>query len=158
MMPMNDEISATLAALQTTATHLEAQGRVSETRWLTVPMAGGWSAHAALAHLRASDDIFRPRLLQVVVRDEALLIGIDDKLWQQATGYDRLPADRLIAGFVSVRNDLLHALQSLPPEAWQRAGVHEWRGPLTLLQMAQGMAAHEAEHLDQIESALAGPA
>ncbi len=146
------------AALTGSRERLAALARFSEVRWRRQPPGDGWSAAAVLAHLRASDAIIAPRLLQTVVRDEPPLLGWDERRWQEVADYEGLPAARLIAGFLLRREELLHALGRMPDESWQRKAQHEALGPLTLLQMAGHLAEHEQEHLDQIDSVLAGPA
>jgi hypothetical protein len=125
-----------------------------EARWRARPDGSGWSAHEALAHLRASDEIQAPRLLQILVRDEPFLPGWDAGRWQEVAGYDGWPAADVVEAFLHRRRELLRALAALPAESWRRTGLHEERGALTLLAIAEGIAGHEREHLDQIEAAL----
>jgi hypothetical protein len=130
----------------------------AEPAWRLPRRAGEWSAAEALAHLRAADAILAPRLMQVAVRDEPFLPAFDERAWQEVADFVRLPVSSLVQTFAAQRFELLHALERLPQAAWRRSGVHEARGPLRMHEIAQGIVAHEREHLDQIESALAGPA
>ncbi len=130
----------------------------AEPSWRLPRGAGAWSAAETLAHIRAADAIVAPRLLQIAVRDEPLLVAFDERAWQEAADFIRLPVAALAQTFAAQRAELLHALERLPPAAWARTGIHEERGPLSMQVVAEGMLAHEREHLDQIESALAGPA
>ena len=151
------EIDALIAALENAPRRLRSLPAHAETRWRAAPH-GGWSAIETLGHLRAADEIVAPRLLQVAVRDEPFLLAWDERRWQEVVAYETLAPARLIAAFTARREELVHALRRLPAAAWERIGLHEERGQLTLLTIGLGLAAHEAEHLDQIESALAGPA
>lgn len=130
----------------------------TERAWRTPRAGGGWTAAETLAHMRAADAIVSPRLMQVAVRDEPFLPAYDERAWEEIADFVRLPVAALVQTFAAQRAELLHALERLPNEAWQRGGIHELRGPLTMREIAEGIAAHEREHLDQIESALAGPA
>lgn len=130
----------------------------AEPAWRMPRRSGEWTAAETLAHLRAADAIVAPRLLQIAVRDEPFLPAFDERAWQEVADFVRLPVASLVQTFAAQRAELLHALERLPAEAWDRTGIHEARGPQTMREIAEGIAAHEREHLDQIESALAGPA
>jgi hypothetical protein len=45
-------------------------------------------------------------------------------------------------------------LESLSPEQWKRSGDHAERGGLTVVDLARHMAAHDINHLRQIERLL----
>ncbi|HLZ71341.1 MAG TPA: DinB family protein [Dehalococcoidia bacterium] len=154
-----DEIAALLAGLRETPQRLAAlAGAQREEAWRRPRLAGGWSAAETLAHVRAADAIIAPRLMYIAVREEPFLAAFDDRDWMEVADYVRLPVAALVRGFVARREELLHALAWLPEQAWSRTGIHEARGPQTLHEIAAGIVAHEHEHLDQIETALAGPA
>lgn len=42
--------------------------------------------------------------------------------------------------------------KALPVDAWERAGMHEERGRLTLRQVVESIAAHDENHLAQIKA------
>jgi hypothetical protein len=42
----------------------------------------------------------------------------------------------------------------LTPEEWQRSGTHAERGPITVQDLARHMAAHDVNHLLQIQRLL----
>src|SRR5207249_9141927 len=107
------------------------------------------------AHLRAADDILAPRLIQILVRDDAPLPAFDERRWAEIVGYGSLDFSSLLATFAGRRAELAAMLRRLPPEDWQRAGLHEERGPRTILQLLRILVEHEAEHVAQIEALLA---
>jgi hypothetical protein len=45
-------------------------------------------------------------------------------------------------------------LSELPPEAWERTGEREGRGPVTLLEVMVTLVEHEEEHCLQLEAAV----
>ena len=150
--------AAVLDMLGDAPRRLTALAHTPEPRWRRRPAEGGWSAAEVLAHIRACDDIIAPRLLQILASDEPLLIAFEDARWQDVAGYDLLAPARSIATFAARREELIAALRRRPAEDWQRGGIHEAKGPQTLLQIAAGIVAHEREHLDTIEALLASPA
>jgi len=152
-------IEAALTALGATPLRLQALAAGSpEPRWRAQPLGDGWTAIEILAHLRAADEILAPRLTQIAVHAEPFLIALDERQWAEVVGFSRLTPAQLAHGLAARRKELLHWLRRLPAADWQRTGVHEAQGPVTLLTVAHNLAAHEAEHLDQIASVLAGPA
>jgi hypothetical protein len=158
----NDEIAGLLAALADTPERIRAAaaGR-TEAQLTALPSVGSpdheasWSALAVLAHIRASDDILAPRLVAMLVRAEPPLPAFDERRWSEVMGYADTEFHQLLAAFTVRRAELLNALRRLPPRDWQRAGQHEARGRVTLLETARHLADHEAEHCLQLESLLA---
>src|SRR5579859_7336824 len=92
-----------------------------------------WSAREVLVHLRASDDIVAPRLLMVLTRDGVPLAALDERRWADVAGYERYDVLAMLETLERRRSELVAALRLAPPEAWLRAGVHEVRGPMSLL-------------------------
>src|SRR5262249_52441391 len=60
--------------------------------------------------------------------------------------------------FVRRRSETLALLGSLSPAQWRRGGRHPSRGPLTIADYAEALAAHDANHLAQLQRALQGRA
>lgn len=118
------------------------------------PKDGEWSAVAVLAHLRASDDILSPRLIALLVRDEPSLPAFDDRRWEEVMGYAESDFQELLATFTFRRAELVRVLRRLTADDWQRAGLHETHGRVTLLELLRHLADHEVEHCLQIESLL----
>jgi hypothetical protein len=119
------------------------------------PTEGEWSPRDILAHIRASDDILAPRLIQILVRDQPPLPAFDERRWAEVVGYGELEFGSLLATFTARRAELAAMLRRLSPEDWQRAGLHEERGPRTVLQLLRVLLQHEEEHVAQIEALLA---
>lgn len=113
-----------------------------------------WSALDVLAHLRASDDIVSPRLLMVLTRDDVSLASLDERRWAEVAAYQDLDAGLSLQAFALRRAELVGALRRASRSDWERAGVHEIHGRLTLLGIARSLAAHEDEHCRQIEALL----
>lgn len=118
------------------------------------PSEDEWSAVAVLAHLRASDDILSPRLTAMLVREEPSLPALDDRRWGEVMGYADADFQELLAAFTFRRAELVRVLRRLAPGDWQRAGHHEARGRITLLDTLRHLVEHEAEHCRQLEMLL----
>jgi DinB family protein len=129
-------------------------GGLDEASLRARPTPDGWSALEVLAHLRASEAIVAPRLYQIVVRDEPALVAFDERRWAEVAGYADLPASLLLQGYAARRAELVAMLRRLAPGDWERAGLHEIAGRVTLLDIARSMAEHEAEHIAQLQAML----
>jgi DinB superfamily len=121
------------------------------------PSDDEWSALAVLAHLRASDDILSPRLVAMLVRDEPALPAFDDRRWCEVMAYTDADFQTLLATLTFRRAELVSVLRRLSPDHWRRAGLHEKRGRITLLDTLRHIVAHEEEHCFQLEAALSRP-
>jgi uncharacterized damage-inducible protein DinB len=119
------------------------------------PADGEWSAVAILAHLRASDDILSPRLIAMLVREEPALPAFDERRWEEVMGYAESDFHELLATFTFRRAELVRVLRRLTPADWQRTGLHEARGRITLQETLRHLVEHEVEHCLQLEAVFA---
>jgi DinB superfamily len=149
---VNQTPAAVLATLADVGRRIDELCLWSEGEWRLHPRDGGWSAIETLAHMRSVDDIVRPRLLQMIVRDEPLFL--DDRRWEKVARYSHWRSSELIEGMVLLREELVRMLERLPAHAWRRTGVHEILGRFTVYSMAAAWSAHEGEHVAQIERAI----
>src|SRR5579871_1602054 len=134
-------------------------GRVASavTGWseeqLNAPSAdGGWSVAQIFAHMRAADDIWTPRIFMVLVRDQPLLAGFDERRWEEVAGYAQVDFQLSLQTFTLRRAELVSALRRATPQDWQRMGTHEARGQLSLREVVIGLLEHEEEHCAQLEA------
>lgn len=56
----------------------------------------------------------------------------------------------LVQAFARARRQTTMLLWELTPAQWQRQGLHPYRGPLTLAEIARELAQHDLEHLWQV--------
>ena len=112
---------------------------------------GELSPADALARVRAANDILVPRILYVLVRDNPPLIGFEEGRWEEVMHYRTLPVSDSLQTLRLQRAELVRALRALKPEEWDRAGTHEVRGPMSVLEIAAQIAGLEEDYLAQIE-------
>ncbi|MEP6774058.1 MAG: DinB family protein [Chloroflexota bacterium] len=140
-----------LSRLAAAPAHFQAlMARLEAADSITTTAAGEWSPHEVVAHMRAANDILEPRVLQVLVRPNTPLIGFDEDRWLQVLGYMKLPVTDLLQTMAWRRKELVNALRNVPSEEWDRSGIHEVRGPMTVYELATQIAEHEDDHLSQI--------
>jgi hypothetical protein len=118
------------------------------------PGADAWSAATVVSHLADAELVYGVRIRLALTQPGALLVAFDEKEWAGRFGpYDDDP-HRALARFRVVRESTLAVLDSVTDEEWQRVGLHEEIGEITVAALADRMAAHDADHLNQIRSAL----
>jgi hypothetical protein len=125
--------------------------RLEDADSVTRSGSGEWSPVEIVAHVRASGDILESRIFFILARDSPPLIAYDERVWAEVTHYASLPVMELVQTMKSKRRELVHMLRGITPAGWDRTGVHEVRGPITLMDVARHIANHEDEHIAQIE-------
>src|SRR5437667_10085382 len=87
---------------------------------VTSAQPGEWSPVEVLAHVRASHDIFEPRIYYILVRDNPTLLAYDDGRWAQVARYASLPVIESLEAMRLRRNELVRALRGLSEADWER--------------------------------------
>jgi hypothetical protein len=142
-----------LARMAATPTRIAAAcGARTEAQLRAAPTENEWSAAEILAHLRAADDILAYRAYMMLVRDNPPLPVFDERRWAAVAGYAQLDPHESLRAFTLRRTELLAMLRAAAPDDWQRTGVHEQRGAVTILDMLRVLVEHEEEHCAQLEA------
>jgi hypothetical protein len=138
-----------LAALRQSADELAREvARLPAEAALWRPGEGEWSQHETLTHLWIADRfVFLPRLQAMAGQDNPLLPVIDEVALQREHWNPERPREDLLAGFQADRQAELALLEAQP---WERPGVHEKLGPISMGWVAQYAMGHTWEHLSQM--------
>jgi uncharacterized damage-inducible protein DinB len=118
------------------------------------PSPEKWSATEVLAHMAEDEIATAWRYRQMIERDGGPLSGFDQDLWATLGNYAAWPPHDALELFRLLREANLRMLATLSPEQWERSGQHAERGRLTVRALARHMAAHDINHLRQIETLL----
>ncbi len=153
MSEMSDRAAYASAGLsgmmaRLTAMHSSLDGSIEHT--------GGdeWTAQEILVHLVASNEILIPRVKQILVREDAPLPGFDERLLAEVSGYHELPATDLLSRIEVALSELVRLLARLPDGGWERIGIHESHGRISVGQIVDWIVAHTEEHVDQLDTRL----
>ncbi len=145
-----------------------------ETTLARRPQPKEWSATEILCHLRDVEELFQTRFHTILALDEPaiLVLGataeqlapwrfvakhpLDPDDWAEDRQYARSDPRAALAAFQRRRGEVLTFLRGLSEKEWKRGGIHLGRGRLTLAQWAGSLAAHDDNHLAQLERTVEG--
>ena len=119
------------------------------------PAADRWSVGEILAHLSEAEITASWRYRQMLEHDNPVLLGFDQEKWAELGDYRSWTAKDALETFRLLREANLRMLHRLTPEEWKRPGQHIERGRITVRELARHMAAHDINHIKQIEALLA---
>lgn len=118
------------------------------------PQPDRWSVTEIIAHMAEDELVSSWRYRQMVEQDGAILNGFDQDLWAALGKYSQWTAGEALELFRLLREANLRMLNGLSAEHWECSGNHAERGYLTVRSLARHMAAHDINHLKQIERQL----
>jgi hypothetical protein len=139
-------LAATLAAFQ------ERTDGLPDALVTRRPEPGEWSVAELLGHLWDAELAYAFRARAILAQDRPQLPAYDQDAW--ATLARPRFAD-LLAGFAALRTANLALIRVTPAELWERAGMHEERGPTSFRVATDEIAGHARAHQLQLEQTIA---
>jgi uncharacterized damage-inducible protein DinB len=115
------------------------------------PGADGWSARELTGHLCDAARMWGARMRLAAFEDRPHLESYDQDTFVRLGAYRHIPAAALVSQFRTISEPTVAFLRELDTSAWERTGVHDERGALTLREIVAIEAEHEREHVEQIE-------
>jgi hypothetical protein len=116
------------------------------------PTSGKWPVIEILAHLAEDELASAWRYRQMIEHDGTILNGFDQNFWALLGNYRKWKADEALELFRLLGEANLRMLESISAEQWAHSGKHVERGLLAVRQLFQHMAAHDINHILQIEA------
>jgi len=111
------------------------------------PIDGSWTIHQIVIHMLDSDLIATDRMKRIACMDKPLLIGYDETGFVNLPGVWELNAFMACDMFQKNRQMTGTILHRLPKTAWDRFGIHNERGKVTLTEMLETYIHHLEHHL-----------
>lgn len=112
-----------------------------------LPIPGTWSIRQIVVHLLDSDLAATHRMRRIVAEDLPLIIAYDETAFASRLAYERADIALVLRLFADTRRFTRDWLDTLPPDAFARAGVHNHRGKVTLADIVRMYADHVDHHL-----------
>jgi DinB superfamily len=110
----------------------------------------GWSILEVVCHLRDAEERALERMRSMRDMDEPRIAGYDQEAWARERRYADDDLQAACDAFLEHRRRHIAELEALEPAAWERAGLHDEQGRVTIASHTLHIAAHDATHLAQI--------
>jgi len=121
------------------------------------PAPEKWSIAEIVAHLADAELAMGWRLRNMLANPGVALTWWDEAAWAERLGYAQQDASLSAGVFRALRESNLRLLESVPRARWVECyGVHEVRGRQTVEEFVRLEAAHDLNHLRQIDRILGG--
>lgn len=114
---------------------------------LARPIAGTWSIQEIVIHLMDSDLIGIDRMKRIAAQDKPLLLAYDENAFVRNLNYDLLPVNEAVSVLDMSRKMFALQLRAMKPEAFDRKGVHNETGMVTLGEQLKKYTEHLTYHL-----------
>ncbi len=119
------------------------------------PAPDKWSIAEIVAHLADAELAMGWRLRNMLANPGVALTWWDEAVWAERLGYAQQEANTSAGVFRALRESNLRLLESVPNKRWVECyGVHEVRGRQTVEEFVRMEAAHDLNHLRQIDHIL----
>jgi hypothetical protein len=109
-----------------------------------------WSSRDILIHLADAETFRAARIRLVLTEDQPLIVGWNEELAQRRLQYLWRSPELALATFEQLVYSTAEILMHIDRAAWQRSGVHEERGPMTVADFVEAGVEHVAEHAARI--------
>ncbi len=129
---------------------LSAYAGLTREQLLAVPVPGTWSLQQIAIHMYDSDAIGVDRMKRIAAMEKPLLIGYDETAFSNLPGLDELDALAACQMFATNRKMLGVILSALPDSAFDRIGIHNEIGAISLEKMLNKYIDHLNGHLAHV--------
>lgn len=115
------------------------------------PAPGKWSIKEIICHLADVEVVNGWRYRMILAQSGSPLTAFDQDRWANETAYQRQDPALALEAFAGLRRRHLALIRQAPRSAWTRFGVHEERGRITFRDLVEWEAAHDLNHLAQVD-------
>jgi hypothetical protein len=123
------------------------------------PVAGKWSTLEVVCHLSDFEAVYADRMKRVIAEEEPPLRSGDPDLFAANLAYQSRDLDEELTLVEMTRRQMARFLRMIPPETFQRTGIHSSDGPITLealLRRITGHIPHHVRFIDEKRKSLLG--
>jgi hypothetical protein len=108
---------------------------------------GRWSIQQVVIHCMDSDLVSTDRMKRMIAEDNPTLLGYDENKYVAGLFYNEQPVEDAVRIIDLSRKTFAKVLRKLPPEAFERTGVHNERGRLTVGSYLKAVVDHLEHHI-----------
>ncbi|HMO53114.1 MAG TPA: DinB family protein [Tepidiformaceae bacterium] len=115
------------------------------------PGREGWSIRDVLVHLSDAEMVRAIRFRLILASDEPpTIFGFDETTWKKRLQYLWRSPEAALALYESLIYTSAELLRQYSPKDWDRTGIHETEGPLSVRTLLERGADHAEAHARQI--------
>ncbi|MCC6676067.1 MAG: DinB family protein [Phycisphaerales bacterium] len=111
------------------------------------PVMGTWSIQQIIVHLLESDLAATHRMRRIAAEDLPLIIAYDETRMADRLAYEKADLKLVCQLFELNRRFTAQWLRTLPPEAFDREGIHNQVGKVSLARIVEMYINHVDHHL-----------
>lgn len=111
------------------------------------PVPGTWSIQRLIVHLLESDLVSTHRMRRIAAERTPLLIAYDETAMAETLGYEHEDLRLITDLFEKNRRWTAAWLRRMPDETFERRGVHNQSGLVTLARVVQSYVDHVDHHM-----------
>ncbi|HLI50552.1 MAG TPA: DinB family protein, partial [Thermomicrobiaceae bacterium] len=111
-----------------------------------------WGPREIVAHLVDIEVLYRGRINDVLGHPGAYLKVIDENKLARDHDYGSSDLQQSLGTFAEERGETISLLMNLALRDWDKTGIHEERGEVSVEELAESLVNHDAEHLETIRA------
>lgn len=129
----------------------QAVAGMSRDQILARPVPGKWSTLEVVCHLCDFEPIYADRMKRVIAEDRPAILSADEQRFATALAYLSRDLEEELTIIDVTRRQMARILRTLPDSVWERVGVHNEAGPLTLADLIARATNHIPHHVHFIK-------
>ena len=115
------------------------------------PIPGKWSTREVVCHLADYEPVYANRMKRVMTENEPAISGGNPDALAARLAYGSRDVEEELTLIELVRKQMARILRALKAEDFQRRGIHDTRGPMTLANMLERVTGHIPHHVRSID-------
>ena len=115
------------------------------------PVPSKWSTRQVVCHLADFEPVYADRMKHVIAEDQPSFSGGFHQQFAEHLAYDQRDIEAELTMIEVTRSQMARILRSLPPEAFDRTGIHSVDGPMTLRSLLERITNHIPHHAQFID-------
>jgi hypothetical protein len=115
-----------------------------------------WGPVETLAHLVDVERLYRERMHEVLTKKVPYLRPFDPGRAAESGDYAARAFGGLLDEFANERGETILLLVNLALKDWDRTGVHDEMGEVSIEDLAGELVDHDQEHMSEMQAALSG--
>jgi hypothetical protein len=115
------------------------------------PIPGKWTTLECIAHIADFEPVLAERMKRIISHERPLLLVADENLFFTTLAYDHRDLEEELGVIDTTRKQMTRILKSLPKETANKAGIHSFKGLVTLEAVLTSAVNHIPHHVKFIE-------